>query len=213
MKTGLGAALAISIRLLVAQTPSGVADAPTIPKITGVNPEILNLVIQDQWDRGNDMFGGRAVKPPESVTGQEVARRDDLRHAAVRKLLADGKLRSGKDYEYAALIFQHSGAANDLILAHTLAVTAVAKGEGNAKWLAAAAFDRYLHAVKQPQVFGTQFLRGPDGAWSMEPYDRTALSDSVRALWCIVPLAEQERILKDVRDGKPMGPTGISGCN
>ena len=213
MRVAPFALLAISIRLLAAQTPSGLSGTPTVPKLTGVSPEILDLVIQDQWDRGQDMFGGRTVKSPESINWQEVNKRDDLRHAAVRKLLTDGKLQSGKDHEFAALIFQHSADGADLILAHTLAVTAVAKGEGNAKWLAAATFDRYLHSIKQPQVFGTQFFRGSDGPWSMEPYNRTALSDSIRAIWCVIPLADQLSIEKDLRDGKPARPTGISGCN
>jgi hypothetical protein len=46
----------------------------------------------------------------------------------------------------------------------------------------------------------------------MEPYDRTALSDAVRALWCIVPLSEQEQIVRDARKGKPLRGTGASGC-
>jgi hypothetical protein len=213
MRIALGAALAISIRMLAAQTQPGAADTPTVPSFTDVNPTVLALVIQDQWDRGMDMFSGRMVKPPESIDWKEVGPRDDARHRAVRKLLADGKLQSGKDYQFAALIFQHSGESADLILAHTLAVTAVAKGEGNAKWLAAATFDRYLHSIKQPQVFGTQLFRDAGGPWSMDPYDQTALSDSIRAIWCVIPLADQERMLRDTRDGKPMGPTGISGCH
>lgn len=213
MRIALGAALAISIRLLAAQTPSGVADTPTVPKFTDVNRGILDLVIQDQWDRGMDMFGGRMVKPPQSIDRKQVGPRDDARHLAVRKLLAEGKLQSGKDYNFAGLIFQHSGESADLILAHALAVTAVAKGEGNAKWLAAATFDRYLHSIKQPQVFGTQLFREAGGPWSMEPYDRTALSDSVRAVWCVVPLADQIGIERDARDGKPPRPTQIQGCN
>src|ERR1035441_6211661 len=214
MKTGFfAAALTISIRLLIAQTPPGPTDSPTVPKLTGVNPEILSLVIQDQWDRGADMFGGRQVKPQGSINWQEVGKNDEQRHAAVRKLLADGKIQSGRDYEFAALIFQHSSKSADLILAHTLAVTAVGKGAGSAKWLAAATFDRYLGSVNQPQVFGTQFGYGPDRPWTMDPYDRTALSDSIRAIWCVIPLAEQELMLKDVRDGKPLRSTGIPGCN
>src|ERR1017187_5715771 len=37
-------------------------EGPTIPKLTDVNQDILNLVIHDQWDRGMDMFGGRTVR-------------------------------------------------------------------------------------------------------------------------------------------------------
>jgi hypothetical protein len=196
---------------LLAQTPPAPADSPTVPNQPDVNPEMLRLVIQDQWDRGNDMFGGRQVKPAESIDWQAVGKHDEERHAAVRKLLADGKIQSAMDYNFAALVFQHSSKSADLILAHVLAVTAVGKG-GRAKPLAAATFDRYLWSVKQPQVFGTQFQYGPDGHWTMEPYDRAALADGERAVWCVAPLAEQEAILKDIRDGKPMRAAEIPDC-
>jgi len=46
----------------------------------------------------------------------------------------------------------------------------------------------------------------------MEPYDRTAVSDAVRATWCVIPLAEQESIAKAAREGKPIRGTGIKDC-
>jgi hypothetical protein len=202
-----GTDLFVAVLLAAAQAPT-----PTVPDLPGVNPEILTLVIQDQWDRGIDMFGGRQVKAPDDIDWAQVAKNDAERHAATRKLMKDGKLQSGKDYQLAALIFQHSSASSDLALAHTLAVTAVSEGERGARWLAAATFDRLLRSVEQPQVFGTQFFRGPDRTWSMEPYDRTALSDSVRESWCVVSLAEQEKILDEVQRGRPMRSTGTPDC-
>jgi len=77
-----------------------------------------------------------------------------------------------------------------------MAVTAVGKGDGSSKWLAAATLDRYLQSLNQPQVFGTQF-RKSGGAWTMDPYDRTSFSDAIRATWCVIPLEEQESIEKD----------------
>jgi hypothetical protein len=198
---------ALAFPLLFAQTPN----SPTIPKVTDVNPEILNLVIYDQWDRGNDMFGDRHGTLDEKIDWNEVGKRDQERRDAVRKLLADAKLQTGKDYRFAALIFQHSPDTAGYLLAHVLAVTAVSKGDSYSKWLAAATMDRYLQSLNQPQVFGTQF-RQPEGVWTMEPYDRTLFSDAVRATWCIIPLAEQERIVKEVRDGKPLRSTGIKDC-
>jgi hypothetical protein len=44
----------------------------------------------------------------------------------VRELLDQGKLLTGKDYEHAAGIFQHGAQPDDFLLAHLLAVTAVA---------------------------------------------------------------------------------------
>jgi hypothetical protein len=84
------------------------SNSPTIPKATDVNPELLNLVIYDQWDRGNDMFGDRHPADGENVDWDAVGKRDQERRHAVRKLLADGKLQTGKDYRFAALILQHS---------------------------------------------------------------------------------------------------------
>ena len=195
---------AFALPLLLAQSPNG----PTIPRVKDVNPELLNLVIYDQWDRGNDLYGDHRPSPDEKV---DVAKRDEDRRIAVRKLLADGKLQTAKDYRFAALILQHSPDSAGYMLAHVLAVTAVGKGDGSSNWLAAATLDRYLQLLNQPQVFGTQFHK-PDGVWTMDPYDRTALSDAIRATWCVIPLAEQESIEKDAREGKPIRGTGINRC-
>jgi len=193
-----------------AQAPVS-TDGPAIPTIPDVNPEILRLVAEDQWDRGHDMFTGRQVRPPDSLDWEAVARRDAERQAAIRALLADGHIQSAGDYRFAALIFQHSAKRENLALAHILASTAVAKG-GPAKWLAAATLDRYLHALEQPQVFGTQFIAGDQGAWTMEPYDQTAVSDRLRAEWCVIPVDEQRRILEDLRKGGPLRPTSLPEC-
>ena len=111
-------------------------------------------------------------------------------------------------------MFQHSGTPDSLALAHVLAMTAVSKGQATAKWLAAATLDRYLQSVKAPQLFGTQFTGGPEASsWTMEPYDRKVLADSVRASWCVVPQAEQDRILRDLQHGKPSNvATNIADC-
>ena len=193
----------------MAQAPDG----PSLPaKMDGVNPEIMKLVGEDQWDRGEDMFGHRKGIADDKIDWAAVTTRDGERHRAVRKLLADGKLESGKDYEFAALIFQHSYMVADLMMAHTLAVTAIAKGDREARWLAAATFDRYLGSLQQPQVFGTQFHQENGGPWTMDPYDRTALSDAVRASWCVTPLAEQEKTLKNLQNGQGSASTGLRNC-
>ena len=162
MKSPLAALFALSV--LVAQTPN----SPTIPKETDVNPELLKLVIYDQWDRGNDMFGDRHPTGDEKVNWNAVGKRDQERQAATRKLLADGKLQTARDYRFAALIFQHSTDTAGYLLAHVLAVTAVGKGDSSSEWLAAATMDRYLHSLNQPQVFGTKF-RQPEGVRAKDP--------------------------------------------
>ena len=195
-----------------AQSPASAAESPTIPNLPDVDPELLRLVVADQWDRGMDMFSGRQVKVPEPMD-ERVAERDAKRQADARRLLAEGRIRSGREHQFAALLFQHSDTTADLRLAHVLAATAVFKGQVEARWLAAATTDRYLWHLGQPQIFGTQFKRGPEAPdWTNEPYDRDALSDSVRAAWCVVPLSEQAAVLAAMRQGKGAASTGLADC-
>ena len=192
------------------QTPP----SPTIPTLEDVKPEILRVVIDDQWDRGNDMFGGRQVKAPDTLDWQAISERDQQRQSAIRALLAKGQIETGREYHYAALVFQHSSTPEALTLAHVLAVTAVIQGDSSAKWLAAATLDRYLQNDKQAQVFGTQFLRqGDNPQWTMEPYNRAAVPDAVRRLWCVVSQPEQDQALKDLQAGKSGGfNTSVREC-
>ena len=54
-----------------------------------------------------------------------------------------------------------------------------------ARWLAAAAKDRYLWNVDKPQIYGTQFRRIDDGTWTLEPIDESAVTDEERAAWAV----------------------------
>lgn len=191
--------------------PGAQPAGPTIPPLKDVNPELLRLVIADQWDRGNDMFGKGQVRDPRTLDGKAIAARDDQRHKAVRRLLAAGQIQTANDYSFTSLIFQHSDRPQDLLLAHVLSVTAVAMGKKEARWMAAATMDRYLQTLGQPQVFGTQFFRMKDQPWTMDPYDRTAISDAERAVWCVVPLARQNEILAEYQKGGG-GSTQIENC-
>jgi hypothetical protein len=196
-----------------AQSPASATESPTIPNLPDVDPELLRLVVADQWDRGVDMFGGRQVTQPAAPDFERMAERDAKRRADARRLLAAGRIRSGREHQFAALLFQHSDTAEDLRLAHVLATTAVFKGQIEARWLAAATTDRYLWHLGQPQIFGTQFTRGPGAPeWTNEPYDREALSDSVRAAWCVVPLSEQAAVLAAMRQGKATASTSLADC-
>lgn len=195
----------------IAQTPATAPKSPTIPTLTDVKPELLRLVIDDQWDRGNDMFSGRQVKSPEALDWNAISTRDRERESAVRSLLSSGKIESGREFHFAALIFQHSATDAGIALAQVLAMTAVIKGDASAKWLAAAAVDRFLQRQKQPQLFGTQFTQ-EDGRWTMAPDDRAVLSDSVRALWCVVPKASQDDALKAMQQGSGGANTSIPDC-
>ena len=186
--------LALAVQPLFFQDNVTKQSVATFPNLPDVNPQLLQLAIQDQSDRGNDLFSGKQLKTPSNLN---VPKRDAERQAEVRALLAGGKVNTGRDYYFAALIFQHSETSENLLLAHILAVTSVAKGDKSGGWLSAATLDRYLWSIKHPQVFGTQYQTGADNKETMEPYDRIAISDKIRAVWGVNSLAEQEKDLHD----------------
>lgn len=126
------------------------------------------------------------------VSKSDVARRD-----ATAKLLAECKLHTGKDFERAANVFQHGGKPDDYLLAHTLAMVAVARGQGSAIWIAAASLDRYLQSVHQPQIYGTQFSTKPNEHTTQEPYNRTLIPDALRRFLSVPSQAAQEEQSKE----------------
>ena len=203
------ALLLVGSPMLTAQSTEG----PTIPNLPDVNQELLKLVVADQWDRGMDMFTGRQVKTPESLDWKQIAERDAERKKVVASMLEDGRINSGREYQFAAILFQHSDDPADSSRAHLLAATAVAKGNQAARWLAAASFDRLLWNMNRPQVFGTQFKQDPQtSAWTMDPYDRESIVDSLRTAWCVVGLPEQEAILKKLQTGAGNPSTSVANC-
>jgi hypothetical protein len=62
---------------------------------------------------------------------------------------------------------------------------------GPARWLAAAAYDRWLMTGGLPQKYGTQY-RFAKGRWVLHEVDPTT-SDGERARWDVPPLAEALR--------------------
>lgn len=121
---------------------------------------------------------------------------DADRRAQTRKLLAAGALHTGADYREAAFVFQHGDSPEDYLLAHTLAMVAVSKGEATAIWIAAATLDRYLQRIGRKQIFGTQYLIDPKSKWTQEPYDRDLVSDALRHQLGVPPQALQAEQLK-----------------
>lgn len=144
---------------------------------------MLAIFKADQADR----------RETEETDWAAVNRRDLERLAETEALIAANALKTGKDFLYAAFVFQHGKEPRSFLKAHSLALVAMKCGNPNAPWIATAALDRYLQAIGQPQVFGTQY-RYPDGApVTQEPYDRALIADSLRQQLGVPPLAEQER--------------------
>jgi hypothetical protein len=155
------------------------------------NAEMTAIFNADQGDRKGPGLG----KIDWSVVGP----RDEARRARTKALLDSGKLRTGADFYHAAFVFQHGSTPNDYLLAHTLAVIAAASGRKDATWIAAATLDRYLMNIGQKQIYGTQFVSHNGGAMSQEPYDRTLVSDALRADLGVPPMQDQVQRLKDLQ--------------
>ncbi len=122
-----------------------------------------------------------------------VAKSDAARREATHKLLADGKLHTGADFERAAFVFQHGDTPDDYLLAHTLAMVAVSRGKSSAIWIASATLDRYLNSVHQPQIYGTQFYFQASEPTTQEPYNRNLIPDALRRFLGVPSQSAQEK--------------------
>jgi hypothetical protein len=163
--------------------------------VTKSNPEMQRIYDEDQ-------------KPRQSLNMTHadwatINKQDEERRSQVRDLLARNVLHSGKDFEQAAFIFQHGAGPNDYLLAHTLAMISVARGNASALWIATATLDRYLNATKQPQIYGTQFHKTKETPWTQEPYDRTVISDALRRQLGVPSQAAQEKQLESYKSANP----------
>jgi hypothetical protein len=137
---------------------------------------------------------------------QAMRARDRERRRRAGELLAAGGLRTPEDHDRAARIFQHGDTPEEAWQAHQLALKAAELGHRPARWLAAAAYDRWLMYQGRPQKFGTQYVS--DGRrqrlWDVEP----ATSDEERARWDVPPLAEQLRKAEPASRAGPPAPVG-----
>jgi hypothetical protein len=109
-----------------------------------------------------------------------------------------------RHFWFAAMVFQHGRDSEDYLLAHVLSSTAVAKGNRNGLWLAAASFDRYLLSVGKKQIYGTQFDLEKGTTWTQKNYDEDLLDDSMRAASCVTSYDQQQ---KQIRSAQQPGQT------
>jgi len=184
------------VTLFVSMTTMVGLQAKSMLQVNENTTDVLrNIFEEDQKDR-------------TGIDDASIAR-DAKRREQVHRLLSDGKIESGDDYYYAAMVFQHGQTPSDYLLAHVLAVTAVVKGSKRGVWLSAATLDRYLQSVKQPQIFGTQFGSNAPakGPYTQSPYDKNMLADTIRVAWCVASSSAQVSILTDVNAGKEFKST------
>ena len=135
----------------------------------------------------------------DHIDWAKLAKDDEQRRKDLRRMLAAGDVRTGTDYYHAAMIFQHGQNPDDYLLAHVLAMDAVAMGSKDARWLSAATLDRYLLSIWQPQVFGTQFHGGyGSGPTTHDKMNPAIVSDPMRSATCVVSSSQQDKVLETV---------------
>ncbi|MFA6028841.1 MAG: hypothetical protein WC969_03185 [Elusimicrobiota bacterium] len=113
------------------------------------NLKLEELFLEDQKDRE------KVYETPEDV--QKLKERDDARRKRVYVMIDLGEVRTMRDLYRASVLLQHGHEAVDFLTAHRLATLSAVLGHKTARWLLAASLDRYLMAVGQAQVYGTQF--------------------------------------------------------
>jgi hypothetical protein len=109
----------------------------------------------------------------------------------VHALIDAGGLVEPDDYYHAAMVFQHGVGLADYWRAHELALKAADLGYRQARWLAAAAYERWLMNQGRPQKYGTQY-RAVAGNWALWDVDPET-TDEERSRWDVPPLAEAKR--------------------
>ncbi|MBI5242420.1 MAG: hypothetical protein HY922_01895 [Elusimicrobia bacterium] len=116
------------------------------------NLKLEEMFLEDQHDRE------RVYETAEDVA--KLKERDAGRRKRVYVMMDLGEIRTMKDLYRAAVILQHGHDPADFLTAHRLSTVSAVMGHKTARWLLAATLDRYLMAVGQPQVYGTQFEYG-----------------------------------------------------
>jgi hypothetical protein len=177
--------------------------APTLAKAKAVeeayfktvNGELAKITAEDQADR--------AVSDPEQIDWKTVSERDAKRRARVYEIIKAGQLKHADDYFNAALVLQHGDKPDDYDMAHKLAAKSAEldPNKSEARWLSAAAKDRYLWATGKPQIYGTQFKKVGE-KWTIDPIDEAAVTDAERQKQGVPTLAETRKRLEQM-NAKP----------
>ncbi|MDX1530415.1 MAG: hypothetical protein R3362_02715 [Rhodothermales bacterium] len=180
----LAAALLLTAPPALAQTGAA-PETPPVDTTATDSPELRRLMEADQAARQADW----SQLTPDSLRAIWTA--DSLRQVRVRELLADGAVRTPADHYHAALVLQHGRDSTDYRQAYRLSRAAAEAGYDGARWLVPRAYDRWQLSIGEPQVYGTQFFSGPDGAGLKldEPHGLDAVTDAERARWGLAPKA------------------------
>lgn len=154
-----------------------------------MHEELRRLYAEDQEDRRVNPLPANLIE------------RDRARRRRVGELLDAGAAQTGEDFFHAAMVFQHGEALEDYLRAHELALGASGLGYRRGRWLAAAAYDRWLVNQGRPQKYGTQY-RARGDTWELSEVDPET-TDAERAEWDVPSLAEAQRRADEMTASRP----------
>lgn len=186
------------VRLPAGPVPNVAADwdpqrsYPVKEETFASNAEMRAIFDEDQKVRQAGMTG--EISDAQWVV---ISKEDGVRRERTRSLLAHDQLHTSEDFRSAAFVFQHGDKPDDYLLAHTLAMIAVAKGDNGALWIASATLDRYLQSIHRPQIYGTQYV-GKQGKMTQGAFSSDFISDSLRAELGVPSISEQQEQLKSM---------------
>jgi hypothetical protein len=161
---------------------------------------LADLYLDDRREHGE--------VPPVGTTEYVALRdRDRGRRVDAERLLAlldEAGATSATDLYHTAWLFNHGDAPADALRAHELARRAADLGHEPARWLSAAAYDRWCMYEGRPQKYGTQFV--PDGVryrlWDVDP----STTDEERARFDVPSLETQLARARDMTRDLPQSP-------
>jgi hypothetical protein len=163
--------------------------------------ELQALFEQDQADRS-------AFEQLDHEQRQQVLQRDRARRQRVEVLLGSDMLQAPEDYFHAAMAFQHGERLEHFWRAYELAKRGAELGHPTCRWLAAAAYDRWLMRQRKPQKYGTQYTARDDEPYRLWDVDPTT-TDEERAAWNVPPLAEAIRQAGELTRRRELSKQGV----
>ncbi len=129
--------------------------------------ELAQLYAADQKDQENW----------ETLNEEDFAKRQEKHRDRAFEFVHRGLLSTPRTYHDAAFLFLHGRDSDDVLLSHVLATACAFQGERMGHFVSAAALDRYLLTLRQPQRFKSQGFGGGPG---FEPqHDEHSLSEVV----------------------------------
>ncbi|MEM6782955.1 MAG: hypothetical protein AAF624_04375 [Bacteroidota bacterium] len=166
------------------------AEANYAAYVSTINQELMEMHAADQSERRALMRG--------ELDWDVVTPNDDRRRARVYEMVEAGEIVAAADYFHAAMIFQHGRDSTDYRNARDFAQRAydLDPSHSTASWLIAAATDRYLWSMDQPQVYGTQSTKDDDGRWTLDPLDANGVTEVERVARGVTLQAAYDRVAR-----------------